>query len=76
MYPKLDQNSKKLELSTAANDIEDFTKLVEGIKEYIGDVEGLQREVCDLLEEKDDCYEEFDNDVPKIVKKERSIRRK
>ena len=55
MYPKLDQNSKKLELSTAPNDIEDFTKLVEDIKKYIGDVKKLQREVCDILEEKDDC---------------------
>jgi len=76
MYPKLDQNSKKLELSTAPADIEDFTKLVEGIKEYVGDVEALQREVCDLLEEKDACYEEFDTDIPHIVKKERDIRRK
>merc|ERR1712086_1180056 len=76
MYPKLDQNSKNLELSTAPNDIEDFTKLVEGIKEYIGDVEKLQREVCDLLEEKDDCFEEFDGDVPRVVKKERDDRRK
>merc|ERR1719506_1205622 len=71
MYPKLEQNSKKLELSTSPTDIQDFTKLVEGIKEYVGDVEKLTVEVNSLLDEKEGCFEEFDNDVPVIVKRER-----
>ena len=45
MYPKLEQNTRKLESSTSATDVEDFQKLVEGIKEYIADVEKLGLEV-------------------------------
>jgi len=76
MYPKLEQNSKKLELSTSPADIQDFTKLVEGIKEYVGDVEKLTVEVNSLLNEKEECFAEFDNDVPVVCKRERDIRRK
>jgi len=76
MYPKLEQNTRKLESSTSATDVEDFQKLVEGIKEYIADVEKLGLEVNLLLEEKDECFDEFDNDIPSNIKNEREIRRK
>jgi len=76
MYPKLEQNQKKLEASHSPQDIEDFTKLVEGIKEYTGDVEKLQLEVNYLLEEKDECFDEFDGDIPTQVKREREMRLK
>jgi patatin-like phospholipase/acyl hydrolase len=64
MYPKLEQNTKKLESASSPSDVEDFTKLVEGIKEYVADVEKLNLEVNYLLEEKEECFEEFDNDIP------------
>ena len=76
MYPKLEQNTRKLESSTSAQDVEDFQKLVEGIKEYIADVEKLGHEVNFLLEEKDECFDEFDGDIPTNIKSEREIRRK
>ena len=76
MYPKLEQNTRKLESSTSAQDVEDFQKLVEGIKEYIADVEKLGLEVNFLLEEKEECFDEFDGDVPTNIKNEREIRRK
>lgn len=76
MYPKLEQNTRKLESSTSAQDVEDFQKLVEGIKEYVGDVEKLSLEVNFLLEEKDECFDEFDGDVPSNIKSERDVRRK
>jgi hypothetical protein len=49
---------------------------VEGIKEYISDVEKLGLEVNFLLEEKDECFEEFDNEIPTNIKDEREVRRK
>jgi hypothetical protein len=76
MYPKLEQNTKKLESASSPSDVEDFTKLVEGIKEYVADVEKLNLEVNYLLEEKEECFEEFDNDIPDQIKKEREVRRK
>ena len=76
MYPKLEQNTKKLESATTPSDVEDFTKLVEGIKEYVADVEKLNLEVNYLLEEKEECFDEFDNDVPEVIKKERDVRRR
>ena len=49
---------------------------MEGIKEYISDVEKLGLEVNFLLEEKDECFEEFDNEIPTNIKDEREVRRK
>lgn len=76
MMPKLEQNSQKLSLSTAPADIDDFQKLIDGINDYVDDVSQLNAEVSGLLAEKEDCFDEFDRDVPQIIKKERDSRRK
>ena len=65
-----------METASTPSDVADFTKLVEGIKEYVADVEKLNLEVNYLLEEKEECFEEFDNDIPDVIKKERDVRRR
>jgi len=42
--------------------------LRDGILNFLGEIEDLEQSVNDLKREKDVCYEEFDEDLPKIVK--------
>ena len=46
----------------------------DGIVSYIGEIQGLLEQVDDLKAEKDECFQEFDVDIPRPVKEERVAR--
>ena len=46
----------------------DLAALRDGILNFLGDIEDLEQSVTELKQEKDVCFEEFDEDLPKIVK--------
>jgi hypothetical protein len=46
----------------------------DGIVSYIGEIQGLLEQVDDLKAEKDECFGEFDADIPRPVKEERVAR--
>jgi len=52
----------------------DSAYLIEGINNYVADIDKLWKDVNYLKEEKDECFEEFDEDVPSPVKEVRNKR--
>lgn len=55
-------------------DDKDALALKEGLGNYLNDLNGLLTEVNDLRGEKDQCFDEFDADIPSPVKEERKKR--
>jgi hypothetical protein len=45
-----------------------------GITSYLGEIEELLLDVRELKKEKDQCFGEFDEDIPRPVKEERAQR--
>jgi len=73
MGAHLDKQSAKLDQKP---DDKDAAYLIEGINNYLNDIDKLGTDVNYMKEEKDDCFEEFDEDVPTPVKEARNRRLK
>lgn len=67
------QVKKKYQLEVNPED-KDTPHLLEGLKSYLDQLHSINEEASALYQEREDCFEEFDDDVPSPVKEERKKR--
>lgn len=69
MENEIEKNKSKMEKEGDPNG--ELQHLRNGINSYVNDIDELLGEVHELKESRDQCFEEFDNDIPKTIKEER-----
>jgi hypothetical protein len=73
MDKHLEKQSAKLDKNPEDKDAQ---YLIEGINNFLADFDKMATDVNYMKEEKDECFEEFDEDVPTPVKENRNKRNK
>ena len=69
MENEMEKNKSKMEKEGDSNG--ELQHLKNGINSYVNDIDELLGEVHELKESRDQCFEEFDNDIPAPIKVER-----
>lgn len=63
-----------LEKAKDQNDVDDAKYLLEGIKNYNAEIADLENDIKALDDERGQCFDEFDADIPSSIKVERNKR--
>lgn len=63
-----------LEKAKEQNEIDDANYLLEGVKNYNAEIDDLENDINALNSDRQQCFSEFDGDVPESVKIDRNKR--
>lgn len=74
MQEEIPKNESKIAQAATDQDHSNLQKQREGIQSYLDEIEELSGEVDALQKKRDQCFSEFDADVPSIIKEERAHR--
>jgi len=74
MEEEKEKIQKKLEKEGEPKD--GLQVMMGGIEEYLAEVEQMQQELTGIKDERQDCFEAFNDEIPQEVRAERAIRKK